>query len=115
MRQASCYERVRKTLNIEKDCRRGKVGDDGTYVTQMVKHSADPMNAMMLSNAGKTIAMAVKQRIVPAQTRPLAIARLVVLRPGSRGWLSPNRTSTVLMMGRTIIWTTDRTIAQTMG
>lgn len=35
-----------------------------THVTQMVKQSAEPMKAMMLSNAGKAIEIAKNRRIV---------------------------------------------------
>lgn len=44
-----------------------------THVTQMVKQSAEPMNAMMLSNAGKTIEMAKNIRIVTMRTAIFAM------------------------------------------
>lgn len=46
-----------------------------TYVTQMVKQSALPMKAMILSNAGKTIEMAKNIRIVTMRTAIFAMPR----------------------------------------
>lgn len=61
--------------------RRGKEVKDGsdgatrcpTHVTHMVKQSAEPMNAMMLSNAGKTIEMAKNIKIVTMRTAIFAM------------------------------------------
>lgn len=46
-----------------------------THVTQMVKHRALPMNAMMLSNAGKRIEMARKTSTAATRMATLATPR----------------------------------------
>lgn len=46
-----------------------------THVTQMVKQSALPIKAMILSKAGKTIEMAKNIRIVTMRTAIFAMPR----------------------------------------
>lgn len=46
-----------------------------TYVTQMVKQSALPMKAIMLSNAGKAMEMAKKIKIVTMRTAIFVMPR----------------------------------------
>ena len=77
-------------------------------MTQIWKHKALPIKAMMLSKAGKTMDITRKQKTVSARmaifmtprkymerpTRPEVSATVVVCRP--------NRTSSVAMMGRAL-------------
>lgn len=72
----------------------------------MVKHRADPMNAMILSNAGKTIAMMTNMMMVIMRTANFKNLRLQLLSPAREGWSAtarasrPVSTSIVLTIGR---------------
>jgi len=72
----------------------------------MVKHSADPMNAIMLSNAGKIIAMTTNIMMMMMRTANLMNARLQLLTPVKEGWSGavrasrPVSISIVLTIGR---------------
>lgn len=72
----------------------------------MVKQSADPMNAMMLSNAGKIIAMMTNVMMVIMRTTTLRSSRVQLLSPakydcsGEARASRPVSTSIVLTIGR---------------
>ena len=72
----------------------------------MVKHRADPMNAMMLSNAGKIIAMMTNIMMVMMRTANFNNPRLQLLSPVREGWSGaaraskPVSTSIVLTIGQ---------------
>lgn len=75
---------------------------------QIVKHNAEPMNAIILSNAGNTMARATNT--IMTATRVVTFSRPLVWleRPLREGLLGtaresrPVKTSIVLMMGRTL-------------
>jgi len=75
------------------------------YVTQMVKHNALPIKAMMESKPGKRMAMTKKMKSVTILIRTLRKPLVVLERPTRADssettcCRSPNSTSRVVMMG----------------
>ena len=79
-----------------------------TYMTQIWKHKALPIKAIMLSKAGKTIEMTRKQKMVKARMAIFMTPRKYMERPTSPELSAtvvvcrPKRTSSVAIMGRAL-------------
>src|SRR4051812_29403224 len=84
----------------------GEQSAKGAYVTQMVKHNALPMNAMILSNAGKTMDIHQKTTTIKMRIAIFITPRKYIDRPTRPElsetvcWCKPKRTSMVDTMGR---------------